>query len=80
MNFLETARRRRIDFIALPLLGCPYCNSDVSREVAAQIFDEQFVNRILLLSLPLSFILLVILSIHFGNTVARLFPRKRDVE
>ncbi|TWT94844.1 hypothetical protein Pla108_36950 [Botrimarina colliarenosi] len=46
--------------------GCPYCNSDVGKEVAAGIFNEDFWFNGALTLLPLPAMLLIVALMRFG--------------
>ena len=53
-------------FVVSPVWGCPYCNSDVGREVAAGIFNGDFAkNAAMTLLSPLILLGFVVL-LHVG--------------
>lgn len=52
--------------LVAPAAACPYCNSEVGKEVFAGIFNRDFGNNLLLTLLPLLLLLLIVLLIHFG--------------
>lgn len=61
--------------IGPPALGCPYCESEVGKEVAAGIFNDDFAVNLVLVLLPIPILFLIVYFIHYGlpiRTVARL--------
>jgi len=46
--------------------ACPYCQSDLGREVAARIFNQDFAWNGLLVLSPLFILLGLVLLIHYG--------------
>lgn len=46
--------------------GCPYCESEVGRKVAAGLFNENFGYNALLTLLPIPVFLAIVGVIHFG--------------
>lgn len=60
--------------LASPLLACPYCESDVGKEVAAGIFNDDFAHNALLTLLPVPLLLFIVALIHFGFP----WPRRRS--
>jgi hypothetical protein len=47
-------------------IACPYCDSDIGREVRAGIFNGDFAINAGLTLLPFSFFILIVGLIHFG--------------
>jgi hypothetical protein len=47
--------------------ACPYCESDVGREVAAGIFNDQFALNSVLTLLPIAILSIIVWFIHFGT-------------
>ena len=62
-----------------PIIGCPYCDSEVGERVAAGIFNDGFWLNATLTLLPFSVLLLVVAVIRFGvpSQIARLGPASR---
>lgn len=51
--------------------ACPYCESDVGREVAAGIFDGEFAINLVKTLLPFPVLLGLVAAVHFGAWPAR---------
>lgn len=51
---------------ASPVWACPYCDSDVGREVAAGIFNDSFALNAFLTLLPIAVLLMIVWLIHSG--------------
>ncbi|TWT51555.1 hypothetical protein [Allorhodopirellula solitaria] len=47
--------------------ACPYCDSDVGREVAAGIFNGEFAFNAVLTLLPIMVLMVIVAAIHFGT-------------
>ena len=52
--------------MARPAWACPYCDSDVGREVAAGIFNDTFALNAVLTLLPIAVLLTIVWLIHSG--------------
>jgi hypothetical protein len=46
--------------------ACPYCESDIGREVAAGIFDGEFALNVVKTLLPFPVLLGLVAVVHFG--------------
>lgn len=46
--------------------ACPYCDSEVGRQVSAGIFSGDFWTNTVLTLLPIPVMLLIVALIHFG--------------
>lgn len=46
--------------------ACPYCDSDIGRQVAAGIFDASFLWNATLVGLPIPILLALVLLIRFA--------------
>lgn len=57
-----------------PSDACPYCDSEVGREVSAGIFNGDFWTNTVLTLLPIPVMLLIVGLIHFGL----LWPTRRE--
>ena len=55
-----------VAFAARSATACPYCDSDVGKQVSAGIFNGDFWTNALLTLLPLPLTLLIVALIHFG--------------
>ena len=47
--------------------ACPYCDSDIGREVAAKIFDGEFAVNAVQILLPFPFLLGLVAAVHLGR-------------
>ncbi|TWT90352.1 hypothetical protein Mal64_07410 [Pseudobythopirellula maris] len=52
--------------MASPAWACPYCESDVGREVAAGIFNDTFALNAVLTLLPITVLMAIVWLIHSG--------------
>lgn len=65
-------KRSLLAGIGIPLvvrnhaLACPYCDSEIGREVKAGIFNGDFALNVALTLLPIPILLIVVGVIHFG--------------
>lgn len=57
---------------ASPAWACPYCESDIGKEVAAGIFNEDFAFNALLTLSPVPILLLIVYVMYFGMP----FPKR----
>ena len=48
------------------ILACPYCDSEIGRQVSAGIFNGQFGLNALLTLLPMLVLAAIVFFIHFG--------------
>lgn len=64
------------EILLTPLLACPYCESEIGRQVWAGIFNGDFWGNAALTLLPIAVLLLIVILIHFGPTwPARPLPK-----
>ena len=49
--------------------ACPYCDSAIGRQVAADIFDASFVWNAALVGMPIPLLLALVLLIRFGPSL-----------
>lgn len=58
--------------------ACPYCESDVGREVAAQIFNNEFAINAAMTVLPFPLLLGLVAAVHFGGAPAGAAAHQSD--
>jgi len=51
---------------ALSTMACPYCESEIGRMVAGELFNNDFWTTSLNLSLPFPILLAIVILIRFG--------------
>jgi len=52
--------------VATPVRACPFCGSEVGRQVAAGIFDDDIWYHAGATALPMAILLAIVAMIHFG--------------
>jgi hypothetical protein len=50
-----------------PAMACPYCDSEVGKQVAAGIFSDAFGWNVVSVMSPIAILLLIVLFIHYGS-------------
>lgn len=52
--------------VAPEALGCPFCESEIGKQVEAGIFNDDFARNVLATLLPFPILLGIVTLIHFG--------------
>lgn len=55
-----------IVLLPVPVFACPYCDSEIGREVSKGIFNGDFGQNVLLTLLPIPVMLLIVGLLHLG--------------
>lgn len=57
--------------LAAPGLACPFCGTESSNQVRANIFNENFLSNVLLTFAPFPVLILIVTAIHLGFSPKR---------